>query len=186
MYIVRLNISNANDKYLHLLFFPLRFLKHTREELSHNKYLENYLSFCTNNYLDISSKNPQCEKLHRSWVRELSFHSDSIIIAVYIFTDFRLLRHYLNERKIRFYRNSNIRKPGISIYISPNVPIEMHPARITLASTKSRSRKGFRCCGRSFAAEFRTKPRRRIMGQMDVKTQGSINGSQPSMRFGEK
>lgn len=119
----------------------------------------------------------------------LSFHSDGIIIAMYISSDFRLLRRCLNERKIRFYRNSNIRKPGISIrpraFIPPNVPIEIHPARISLAPTKIKSRKGFRCCGRSFAAEFRAKPRRRIMGQMDVGIQGSINGSQPSMRFGK-
>lgn len=40
----------------------------TREKLSHNEYLEN-LSFCTNNYLDISSKTPQCEKLHKNRVK---------------------------------------------------------------------------------------------------------------------
>lgn len=60
---------------------------------------------------------------------------------MYISTDFRLLRRYLNERKIRFYRNSNIRKLGISIFGRVHLFPQMFPLKCTPRAPPSHRRK---------------------------------------------
>jgi len=81
---------------------------------------------------------------------------------VYIFIDFRLLRRCSNERKIRFHRNCNIYSGDRNVYSAGNVysttfirqcTYRMCAPRVPPPSLlKIRRRKGFRCCGRSFAA----------------------------------